>query len=263
MKTHLAAAAAALVLCISAPVASFASVQAGDLINLSRQGGVDYGTSGGEFRALQDSISDADTALDDGEFRTFCVEIGEHISLGSTYKVLSTGLTTKQTGSTLGSFAAWLYSAYLDNTLGITVDTHAEANTIQIGIWRSMGYLGTSSDLPNPFGGINSSPIGAAGSNWSSSLLATFDAMYAAAIANFSWGGGTPDAYGNIGTYTGQVQIMNLVGTGASVSHHQDQLFRDPGINNPPPPFVPEPMSFLVWSMLAMCVGTLGMRRRD
>jgi hypothetical protein len=55
----------------------------------------------------------------------------------------------------------------------------------------------------------------------------------------------------NEGTYTGDIYIMNLKGLDGSDA--QDQLVRH----------MPEPMSLLVWSLLAMCAtGLSGGRRR-
>lgn len=253
MKTPFAAIAIAPLVFLVCAAPTFASVEQNDLVTLTRPSSL-HGTSGGEFLA---TVTDNDSNPNDGNeaFNTFCVEINEHISLGGTYRVASVGQTTVATGSTLGSFAAWLYTNYLDNNLGIVVDTDKEANTIQIGIWKSMGYLGT---VGNSFNGINSTPIG---TNWTSSLLTTFENAYAAAIAGFSWAGGATDNYGNIGSYTGQIQIMNLVTNPGNVNS-QDQLFRNPTLPPPGTAPAPEPISLITWSLLTASIVMLGRRSR-
>jgi hypothetical protein len=250
MKTRFATVAVALIVSLVGSLPVFASVQAGDVVKLTRPAPL-HGTSGGEFLAEVDN-NDVDALFNNGSFNTFCVQLSENISLGSSYKVLSVGTTTVSGGVQLGSFAAWLYTSYLNNGLGIVVDTQQEANTIQIGIWKSMGYLG---NIGNSFSGINTTPIG---TNWTSSLLSTFESAYAAAIAGSSWTGGAADNYGNVGVYTGDIKIMNLV-TIPGNANAQDQLVRIPTPPGGGAP-VPEPMSMVVWSFLALCVA--GVSRR-
>jgi hypothetical protein len=95
--------------------------------------------------------------------QTFCVEISETISFGTPYTVTSaTNTVTVNSGKTLGSFAAWLYTQFLKPTLGAGTglttipgfggDLSQDANAIQYGIWKSMGWLSgvTDTSLGNP-----------------------------------------------------------------------------------------------------------------
>jgi hypothetical protein len=268
MKTHLAAAAAALVFCIVSPGLTFAAIEfaeEGDTINLydglGGLGGIFYVDVLGAGNVSSTAPFNGSTPNYD--FPTFCVEIEEHISPGAsnTYFVDKVSDTTSAGGKKLGSFAAWLYTAYLEAVIspgaaGLELvanwgTTASHANAIQRGIWLSMGYSVSAAD-----GSID-------GSGYNSAFFSSLFAAYQAS----AWSTGSANV-GNVWNYgyeTGQVAIMNLTsGTVRGGSKVQDQLVIIPQL--PPPPGtgpLPEPMSFLVWSMLAMCVGSMGLRRRD
>jgi hypothetical protein len=201
------------------------------------------GTSGGIFNV--EIVGSGDPLYD---FDTFCVQTLEYVNYNTEYLVKSVSKKTlggAQNGVDLGSFAAWLYTGFLGldfvSIPGFNDTSLEHVDTLQAGIWLSMGY---------------SVPIA-----YNATLLGTWHDLYTAS----SWSSGTANANAwNWGYETGNVQIMNLVGS-SNTDHKQDQLVHIPGTGNPPPPegAIPEPMSFFVWSMLAMCVGTLGVRRRD
>jgi hypothetical protein len=233
MKSSLSAAALALVVfsAIAVPARASIVVAAGDDVKLYRG----PGNSGGVFYVdvLGEGVSTSPY-----DFDTFCVQLSEFISLGGpAYDVYSITKSTIAGNVSLGSFAAWLYNEFLDG--GIAIANNQDANAVQVGIWRSMGYLG---------GGDATSPVGA---NYDAVLLASLDTAYAADAA---WAAQAVDINGN---KTGNISIMNL--KTLSGDNAQDQLVR-----MPPPPGntpVPEPLSIAVWSLLAMCVGSVSTQR--
>ena len=94
---------ALLVLAICS-TSSWASVQVGDSLDFSRGAGGSYG-----------GIFDVDN-LENGvgtDFRSFCVEIEEHISFGSAYKVGGIDTVTHSGGRSLTSFVAWLFTGFV------------------------------------------------------------------------------------------------------------------------------------------------------
>jgi hypothetical protein len=240
MRTHIAAALAALVgLCLCAGAVN-ASIQVvvGDQITLNRPAGT-FGTSGGEFKV---DVLGKGVAPPQYDFSTFCVQLNEFISFGTTYNVFDISKKTVAFDVDLGSFAAWLYTKFLAGSISLL--NHQDANAVQIGIWRSMGYLP---------GGDGTSSIGG---NYDALLLGN---RVAPAVGTLTWqyyndlawtGAAAIDANGNKGTNTGDIWIMNLKAlNGANV---QDQMVQVPSM--------PEPMSLVVWSFLAMSV--LGLSRR-
>jgi hypothetical protein len=268
MKTRLATAVVALalsVLCVTSSQASILFADAGDTIRLhdgpGSRGGVFYvdvrGTGNSSTLDTYNTVFNGSSTYYD--FPTFCVEIDETISFNKDYYVAAISDTTAKTGYKLGSFAAWLYTEYLAPYLGPgtgltgiigTVTSAQEANAIQRGIWLSMGYSETKADK-NLVGGYDPD---------------VFKALVAA-YQTSSWVGSATANVGNTwnwGYETGQVAVMNLTNgmTGYKQKNYQDQLVIDTEL---PPPTgnspVPEPLSVLVWSMLAICVGTIGARR--
>jgi hypothetical protein len=271
MKSYLATAVLALCASLFAtrPLrASIEFAQTGDTVKLYDSAG----SRGGIFKVDVLGKTSSGAAYNYGsgpyyDFFTFCVEIKESISFGTPYKVYNSNATvTINTNKTLGSFAAWLYTEFLKPVLGVGPGITAiagwggnlakDANAIQYGIWKSVGW----DDGPGALNG-NSGRFGGALGSYDSTFLQNLLSAYA---ADTTWtGGASADANWNRGTEIGGVRIMNLVTlkSDGSIKHnYQDQL-----VWNPPPPGsqepLPEPMSFLVWSMLAMCVGTIAMRR--
>src|SRR5262249_20828319 len=153
--------------------------------------------------------------------------------LGTTYDVFSISQKTVSGGVDLGSFAAWLYTKFTKGA--ITIANDLDANAIQIGIWRSMGYLGANDSGSSISGSFNLAPLGTK----NSPLRCTLTYEY---YNDLAWtGAASMDVNGNKGTYTGDVSILNLKGLDGGDA--QDQLVRH----------MPEPMSVVVWSFLAMC----------
>lgn len=247
MKLHLAA--AALVFCSFAGICSASilnPIDGFDAVKLYR--GV--GSTGGIFHV--DLNPSGPLSLD---FDTFCIQTLETIAFDTKYAVYSVSKKTVgsfQNGLSLSSYAAWLYSGFLglDDDMNLSLFTGTgfnpgtllHVNALQAGIWLSMGYA-----LP---GGFSYSPT-------------MLNALNTAFSLDSEWAALTPDTNGII---TGNIHILNLVTMMADnltiKSHHQDQLIYIPPPPGPPPG-VPEPVSFFVWSMLAMCVGSLGLRSRD
>lgn len=275
MKTHLAAAAAALVLstlCTSPLFAAIEFAQQGDYIKLYDGSGGRGGVFSVDVVGVSSTI-DLDNNFFNGgtttrDFRTFCVEIFENIGFNTTYYVSDVSDKTVNGNRYLGSLAAWVYTEYLApfRNLGIGLTTlsgygtgHLQANAIQRAIWLSMNYTEAEADS-------HLDPAVSGGPKYDSTF---FDSIIAAYEAS-TWAGPTagssyyPLNTWNWGDYTGQVAIMNLTNGPGGSTNYQDQLVIDGTIDAPPPPGeLPEPVSFFVWSMLAMCIGTLGLRSRD
>ena len=157
-------------------------------------------------------------------FDTFCVEIHEFISFGPKYVVFGISKMTVATGKMLGPFAAWLYNGYLDGALLTPFERTKEKKVNALQVGIWQGMGYTPGEI-----------TAAIGTNYDATLLTSFQT----AFAGSGWSG------------TGGIRIMNLKTlTGGNV---QDQLVR----------CVPEPLSFVVWSVLAVCVGTVSARRRQ
>ena len=283
MKSYSASAIALValtvgLLCSSSVKASVQFAQTGDSVKLYNSAGA----SGGIFNVDVLGKTTTGALYNYGsspyyDFSTFCVEISETISFGQQYEVYDANATkTVNSGKTLGSFAAWLYTQFLKPVLnggtpfaGITGwggDLAKDANAIQYGIWRSMGWSdggGALNGNSGRFGGA----LGSYDATFLQNLLDAYskdlswdaDAPGSVAGLNSSWNfveTKDPVTYGN-------VRIMNLVTynyDGSIKKNYQDQL-----VWSPPPPTgnspVPEPLSVIVWSMLAICVGTISARR--
>jgi hypothetical protein len=226
---------------ISLAPGAVASVQTGDIVRI----GDGPGSPGGIF-FLQDA---AGNKLAD----TFCVQLDEYINFGKTYEV-DDALATSTAGAgsrPLTSFAAWLFDRYLNGLAGSgpalsnfvfsnaygQVDAAAariQANELQLSIWEAMGYT------PAEIGGII--PGG-----W----YATYSGKIAGWNAEFqsdgAWSG------------TGDVYVLNLMGKDSNGNysvHAQDQLVRISDSVNP------EPVSAVIWSILAITVAGVARRRR-
>ena len=220
-------AAVAMLLACAVPLS--ASIQVGDKIKL--YDGV--GMPGGIFNV--DDLNDGPT--NSIEFQTFCVEITEYIGFGTKYAVQSIGTTTVQGGNTLQPLTAWLYNSFLNGTLNNFNPTNSyDANALQLALWISIGY---THGINSP----NSDISKYIGQSWYNMYYPKLQAKtWATDFTNSGWSG------------LGGVQIMNLRGVnsdGIYTTNNQDQLIRE----------MPEPWSFLVWSVLAICAGGLGARR--
>jgi hypothetical protein len=242
--------ALALLIAVGGGADSRASILINDYVTLTR--GSNQGTGGGAF-----DVND----LNDGpsgsvEFQTFCVEITEHISLGSTYFVYNISNHNDINGGlgvrTLGTAAAWLYTKYREGIITLT-DPNAQIardlqNAFQLGIWRGMlngsniGYV--DADILAAVEGqtgwkvLDSSmmPIINPALN---TILSGWLGTFAADAAWQAQGAG----------YTGGVQIMNLK-TSPTGSYSQDQLIWEP-VPDQAQLETPEPATLAVWSGLA------------
>ena len=189
------------------------------------------------------------------DFPTFCAEITETFNPGSEYNVSNISNMTVLTNKTLGSLAAWVYTEYLKPVLGVGPgitgiagwggDAAQDANAIQYLIWKSLGWDDTGS-----FGGVLGS--------YDSTFLTNLKSAYAADV---SWtASAAEDSNWNRGTYTGSVAIMNITGPVPGDGNAQDQLVWIPPSGGTFPG-VPEPISGIVWSLLAMCAVSVNARR--
>jgi hypothetical protein len=250
-------------------------VLAGDVVKLTD--GV--GNSGGVFHA---DVLYRTAATPD--FDTFCVEVLEHISLGTAYYVDSVGLVTKSTNRNLTSKVAWLYTQFDEGNasklpgFNFTTPTAVYANALQYGIWRELNPSWTDADiaaLPGPWTlSYITDTLTPILDNTTNGWLGKY---YADDVANNDWSTAT----------TGSVLIMNLYkfvnvsssATGPKIREitladgskqkiklkgdAQDQLFRIPPVGS----VVPELATF--YTAGSVVVGALvfglisGHRRRD
>lgn len=208
-----------------AGVASAAFVAEDDSVILSRQ--ANSGQVGGAF----DVYVNRPVSSGGGNFKTFCVELTQYISLENTpysvNKLADRNSSADPSASSgvgiLTPQVAWLYTQFANGN--ITGD-----NTIQYGIWRHMGYTHEAID---------------AAVNWNvAGLMAIVDGWFGNSALGWSaWG------VNNLGG----VQIMQLVGVNGAA---QDQLV--PGLPTPSVTATPEPTTFAIWGGLA----TLGLAVR-
>jgi hypothetical protein len=228
MKIKIGMLVAVIIVGISLPAWAVIDVHVGDSVKLSGQL---YGATQGPFKMT--NVTAGNTT-----FETFCAEVKEYFSPGSTYIVA--GLSDKNVASNnfLTPYAAWVYTKYrTDAAWRSTIDTSTEYNWVQNAIWAGM--------VP---GGPGTAP-GVAGSEyWKhyNQILLMSDANLAAigiSDTQFAASGWTSGSLGN-------VRVANLVSL--SGNNSQDQLV-----------LVPEPMSVIVWSLLGLCVsGGIYWRKR-
>jgi hypothetical protein len=157
------------------------------------------------------------------DFDTFCAEIEETIFFNpAVYVVSNISTTTSLTGMNLGPMAAWAYTGYLNGSIlpGPDRTVVSKVNALQAVIWRGMGYPHASVLIP----GMDL-------------------ALYAQLQADYAISGWT--GLGNIRVMT----LLSLTG-----QHSQDQLVPiGPGSG------LPEPMSFVMWSLIATCIGAVSL----
>ena len=224
---------------LSPAPAVVASVQTGDIVRF----GDGPGSPGGIFY-LQDSAGNK-------LFDTFCVQIEEYIRFGKNFKVAnSEGNASAGVGSRpLTSFAAWLYDRYLNGIEGsgtalsnfdfanaygqVSMSSASiQANQLQLAIWVAMGY--TSTDI----GGV---------------LPGGWYATYSGKVAGWNADWLADSTWSKTGI--GGIRVVNLLAKDTFENYTigaQDQLQR----------IIPEPMSAVVWSVLAIAVaGVIKLRR--
>jgi hypothetical protein len=77
-------------------------------------------------------------------FKTFCAQLDQNLYLGTPYNVDALAFSNDSiVPRTLTEHTAWLYTAFLDDTLPNYVADVAHEAAVQYGVWRSMGYSDT------------------------------------------------------------------------------------------------------------------------
>lgn len=235
----------ALTLALTAP--SWASIEIGHAVQFSR--GSQLGSGGGVF--------DATSPLNEfAAFKTFCVELTEHISLGSTtYYVYNIGTTNNLGGKTLGSMTAWLYTQFREGDI-VPVGANAE-NALQLGIWRGMGY--NNSEVATA---MNGQAYWGSTANALSTYIPQLDVILSNWYATLATDLAAWQSHG--ANYVGGVEIINISTspTPGQGTFAQDQLIWDPSAS-PVSATAPEPMTLAVWCGLGLCGVGIGYRRKS
>lgn len=221
-------------LAASSTLASIVAPKVGALIKLYDGPG---NGNGGEFKV--NVKNPGASGFTNDSFRTFCVEISEHISFGTTYKVKSITNKTDQSGKTLTARTAALFQGFIDGlgSTGVTkilgIDyrrnsvshQNADGRSLQLAIWKSMGWdseaIWTTGGYKNEFQNNSKANL------WYNAILPPDSSSYS------------------------RVGIMNLSDSNGN-GNYQDQLV-----------IVPEPFSIVIWGLVALgSMGSLCFRRR-
>ena len=196
--------------------------------------------NGGEFNMAID-YSPSGPFVADANTRTFCVELTEHISFGTTYKVgnlsfatvLSNKALTTKTAALFKAFAAGIGTNTVSTILGVSYDranatnNNADARSLQLAIWKTMGW-----DTETIWG-----------TGYGAEYAANTKAQsFVTAATNYANNNFTGDFYG--------VRVINLVGTNGT-GNFQDQLT-----------IVPEPGSIAIWGLMSLGVAGICNKRR-
>jgi hypothetical protein len=213
----------ALALALACPTSSQAAfVVPGDLVQLTYPS-PQAGSPGGIFVA---TINPGPSSY---SFETFCVQLNEFISLGTTYEVISVTDHTVSGNYPLTDYVAWLYDNFLDGSLNGFTHTGADANALQLAIWEQMGFTDSFIQSDLGAGWFNAASTTLASKTW----LADFNAA-----SMSGW------------TNPGNIKIMNLGEVNSGNANRQDQLVRIDAPGNAPPE-APEAASLAIWGVLA------------
>jgi hypothetical protein len=174
-------------------------------------------------------------------FTTFCVELTQYISEGTTYKVKADPFEPIAGGPANTSGKTWidlsgvfLFEKWSDGQLSWSGHTGSQiAAAVQTSIWKSEGYSNSSIST---YGNLTASLYTAQITTWLNALGYTSD-----------W---TPDS-------TKVVELTTLTGGSA-----QDQIALVNMPDQPETPVVPEPASILVWLLLGLSVSGVMFARR-
>jgi hypothetical protein len=233
---------------VAVPVSSVsASIQIGDAVKFSR--GSNLGSGGGVFDASSPTNAYA-------TFKTFCVELTEHISFGPTYYVYGIGTTNNLGGKTLGTTTAWLYTKFISNDIALA--TAKDENAMQYGIWRGMGY--TNEEIASAMAGHS------LWGNYNNALNTYIPQLEGIVTGWFNTLSADFAAWASNGAnYVGGVQIMNISTSPSSTppagTYAQDQLIWNP-IPDPEPGTVPEPATVVIWGAMVGAGLVIASRRR-
>lgn len=257
MKTNFAAAILTLLISVVGSLPAFASVQVGNVISYSRIGGL-YSGNGGEFTA---SVYDLSNTLLD-TFQTFCIEDGQTISMGTKYEVHSV-LDRSITGPTYspdsyGSLGAdkvegataWLFLQFWKTLYGGTVNAGFAATDYLDAVLGGNSRATNAGLLQDAIWYFESNG-GIGGPNAYTVLANSNSADWAAALSVVRAINPISD-----GSLDGVVTAGDT-NAGVHAQSHLVVIELPPGGTAP----VPEPMSMVVWSLLALCVGGAARRR--
>jgi hypothetical protein len=199
------------------------------------------GTTGGGDFLLTVKEGPVGIYAEGAKFRSFCTEVNEYVSNDRNYYVTIDekawdGGKTGGPGDPLSAESAYLYTLWLDGSVGEKVFTYDTANTnaLQNAIWYSEGEKSLSA-------------IGGASSDAKK--------LYDYAVDAVTQGGDTDSWYNRHENTIGDIRVLNLWKYSNHTGYAQDQLVR----------IVPVPAAFVL-GMLGMGVAGIRLRksaRRD
>ncbi|MEO8166074.1 MAG: hypothetical protein ABI619_11830 [Betaproteobacteria bacterium] len=257
-----------------------------DTIRLQSAGNALRGTNGGAFKATR---SDGGTPTDPNSpsstwIETFCLELSEAISLGTTYNAtvnfgreIIEGPTANK--DPLSNFGAWLYASWVGYTPNASTNRAALASAVsgddlrvatsmQAIIWNEVGYYetGTNSivgnggvsaaEWDNAFGTSYGDTVSAPDTGTKAGDWAAWQTLY---LADTTWSTVTEYAADK----WGDVVVLNLTATSGGV-FKQDQIAISPGAGaGGVGEEIPEPMSLAIWGAMGAMGLVLRGRRRS
>jgi hypothetical protein len=224
------------------------SLQAGDTVKFLGQASGESVGKGGAFNWQVASVVPSPPSSSVGtNFQSFCIEIQQSISSGTTYTVSSTfdptvGQSINTSGNLLNNYTGiYLFDEWNDGTM---TQNSSNAGAVQIALWESEGYSFTA----NNHALLNTVGYSLSDYNSAESLITYW-------LSQSLQGGGT---YSTSWTPT-NVDAIELTHDGSGA---QDQIvlvpINVPGNSGP----VPEPASMAVWGIGVCLVGAAAMRRR-
>jgi hypothetical protein len=219
----------ALVLATAATAsASLRTISAGDMIRV-RYSGYGYRQgSGGEFQVGLEGVNP-------NYFHTFCAEQTEYIYDNELVKVAGTSLMTNQTGKSLSSGAAKLYSEYYAGIAANNYGFGGSLSNITVG-GQTFRLGGTDAERATDGEALQQALWKLLG--WTQS----FSSVKAEDFYNYGAG------IANDGNYYG-VRILNLASVNGEA--RQDQF----GV-------IPEPATLLIWGGLGLGMAAFGICHR-
>jgi hypothetical protein len=239
---------------------SYGAIEAGNsfIINYPTQSQLagPHGTEGPFYMTMNGGDPPAEES-----FLTFCVETTRYFYPGHTYTVLEPGPNdhSMMTNRNLSGYTAWIYTMFRGedeqwqlpeyfNTM-----TKQSYDILQYAVWAGM-TRGTPSSTSVGAGGDDSTKAEQTFGQWNSYLQASWTEgdlhEIGLGLADFEASGwGTDEGYSDPYTYLDKVRVLNLTG---DFEDAQDQLCFADGESIDP--LVPEPISFMVWSLIGLSI---------